>query len=84
MEGKTIEMWKKTKDYHSKGLKSSQNGKDSANDQLQGDQRQSEVTSEYCVCEANLSARSPCNFSLLKKKTRAEEDTIHQRTHQLA
>ncbi|KAK1789440.1 hypothetical protein P4O66_015368 [Electrophorus voltai] len=31
-------------DYHSYGLKNSQNGKDSANDQLQGDQRRFEVT----------------------------------------
>lgn len=30
------------------GSKNSQNGKDSANDQLQGDQRKSKVTCEYC------------------------------------
>ncbi len=44
----TRKMWKKTENYHSNGLKNSQNGKDSANDQLQGDQRKSKVTCDYC------------------------------------
>ncbi len=41
MATKTRKMWKKMENY-------SQNGKDSANDQLQGDQRKSKVTCEYC------------------------------------
>ncbi len=48
MATKTRKMWKKTENYHSNGSKNSQNGKDSANDQLQGDQRKFKVTCEYC------------------------------------
>lgn len=48
MATKTRKMWKKTENYHSNGSKNSQNGKDSANDQLQGDQRKSKVTCDYC------------------------------------
>ncbi len=37
----------KTENYHSNGSKNSQNGKkDSANDQLQGEQKKSKVTCE--------------------------------------
>ncbi|XP_073500174.1 cyclic AMP-dependent transcription factor ATF-6 alpha isoform X2 [Phyllobates terribilis] len=38
INGKTRETWKKREDYHSNGLKDDQNGKGSANDQLQEDQ----------------------------------------------
>lgn len=43
----------------------------------------STVTIRRCLCEANLSARSPRKVPLLQKR-RAEEDTICQRTHWLA
>lgn len=39
---------KKTKNYRSDGWKNSQNGKDSADDQLQEDQRRSKFTCEHC------------------------------------
>lgn len=40
-------MWKKTEEYHLNGSNNSQNGKDSASNHLQGDQRRSVVTNEY-------------------------------------
>uniref|UniRef100_A0A8C4I0D1 Uncharacterized protein n=1 Tax=Dicentrarchus labrax TaxID=13489 RepID=A0A8C4I0D1_DICLA len=62
MESKTRETWKKIEDYHSNGWKNSQNGKDSANDQLQGDQRQSE--------------KPPQSPTVKKKRKCAEENAI--------
>ncbi|KAF7698202.1 hypothetical protein C0J45_12817 [Silurus meridionalis] len=51
-ESKTRETWKKTEDNHQNGSKNNQNGKGSANDQLQDDQRQSGVTSGNVQCNA--------------------------------
>lgn len=81
MAAKTRKARKKKKNNYSKGSENNQNGKGSANDQLQEDQRRSKIACEYCNNQtmsmwSQATSKKPPQSPIVKKNTCNEAVTF--------